>query len=121
MNIDDFIFSDQASTPAADDSLMTSATSAANNTASNSSAIPIKNRKDSSNPADHIVPQSVGHQRSGNNEFGYVKRHQRKTSIDDRMVSGKIQRLGPLVLFSIGAVLPLGLPNATFVLTCANL
>lgn len=49
-------------------------------------AIPIKSRKDL---AQLLVPQSVpvppNHQRQ--DEFGYVTRHHRKTSIDERRVS----------------------------------
>lgn len=59
-----------------------------------SSAIPIKSRKESGQQTatQHFVPQSVPvpphhHQRAGQDEFGYLNRHHRKTSIDDRRVS----------------------------------
>jgi len=53
------------------------------------SAIPIKSRKES---AQNFGPQSVpvpAHQRT-RDEFGYVTRHPRKTSIDERRVSGPL-------------------------------
>ena len=98
MNIDDFIFSENAGTPAglASPPSLTAhldATStpkcADERTASSTpSAIPIKSRKDSAN---HFVPQSVPvpahNQTSTNGEFNYVNRHLRKTSIDERRVS----------------------------------
>lgn len=91
MNIDDFIFSDNISTPAGfrmspspeimkkDNSEKTSNTVA--------SAIPIKMRKES---AQFAVPQSVPvphHNPRNIEEFNYVQRHVRKTSIDERRVS----------------------------------
>jgi hypothetical protein len=91
MNLDDFIFSENISTPAglpldpaSPELLKLSEDKAAHATAA---AIPIKSRKVS--PQQHFVPQSVpvpphrGHE----DEFGYVNRHHRKTSIDDRRVS----------------------------------
>ncbi|ETS74241.1 hypothetical protein PFICI_14107 [Pestalotiopsis fici W106-1] len=88
MNLDDFIFSENISTPAglpldpaSPELLKLSEDKAAHATAA---AIPIKSRKVS--PQQHFVPQSVpvpphrGHE----DEFGYVNRHHRKTSIDDR-------------------------------------
>lgn len=88
MNLDDFIFSDQAASPAALES--TAQTNEA--TATSGSGIPIKARKDADNTAQSdFVPQSVPdaptHQRKTNGEFNYVQRHVRKTSIDDRRVS----------------------------------
>lgn len=89
MNLDEFIFSDNISTPAGATSSpelekkeqLTSTTTAA--------AIPIKagQRKET---AQNFVPQSVpakqlaGHR--GQDEFGYVQRRIRKTSIDERRV-----------------------------------
>lgn len=85
MNIDDFIFSDQAATPSATDSPAPSS-----KPAGAANGIAIKQRKESSaNQPDQFVPQSVpepSHQRTDNGEFGYVNRHHRKTSIDDRRV-----------------------------------
>lgn len=88
MNLDDFIFSENISTPAglpvdpaSPELLKLSEDKAAHATAA---AIPIKSRKVS--PQQHFVPQSVpvpphrGHE----DEFGYLNRHHRKTSIDDR-------------------------------------
>lgn len=97
MNIDDFIFSEDAATPAGislspqpasklDDDFQRPAAA---------HAIPIKSRKDQAQhqhqhqqQQHQFVPQSVPepphHQ---NTEFNYVKRHPRKTSIDERRVS----------------------------------
>lgn len=51
------------------------------------SAIPIKHRQAS---LPHFVPQSVpvpAHAPNAQHEFGYITRHHRKTSIDERRVS----------------------------------
>lgn len=92
MNLDDFIFSENVSTPAglsagpaSPEAFKLPEEKAAHAIAA-AAAIPIKSRKGSQ---QHFVPQSVpvpphrGHQ----DEFGYVNRHHRKTSIDDRRVS----------------------------------
>ncbi|KAI8627002.1 hypothetical protein F5Y19DRAFT_185044 [Xylariaceae sp. FL1651] len=85
MNLDDFIFPDNVATPAGSipspetckpepDKATTHTTAA---------AIPIKSRKAS---LQHFVPQSVPvppHQRN-QDEFSYITRHPRKTSIDER-------------------------------------
>ncbi len=86
MNLDDFIFSDRA---AASTGFMSPPPppgfKLAADEASGASAIPIKSRRDSTG---QFVPQSVPHhQRSQNDEFHYVTRHHRKTSIDERRVS----------------------------------
>jgi GATA-binding protein, other eukaryote len=99
MNLDDFIFSENVSTPAglpaepaSPEAFRLPEDKAAHATAA---AIPIKSRKPSQQQQQqqqqqqHFVPQSVpvpphrGHE----DEFGYVNRHHRKTSIDDRRVS----------------------------------
>ncbi|KAK9419863.1 hypothetical protein SUNI508_06869 [Seiridium unicorne] len=94
MNLDDFIFSENVSTPAglpadpaSPETFKLPDDKAAHATAA---AIPIKSRKASQQQQQqqqqHFVPQSVpvpphrGHE----DEFGYVNRHHRKTSIDDR-------------------------------------
>ncbi|KAI0149598.1 hypothetical protein GGR57DRAFT_226713 [Xylariaceae sp. FL1272] len=84
MNLDDFIFPDDVATPVgltpSPETVKQENDKAANNVAA---AIPIKSRKTST---QHFVPQSVPappHQRN-QDEFGYVTRHHRKTSIDDR-------------------------------------
>jgi GATA-binding protein len=87
MNLDDFIFSDHVATPS---SLMSPPPAPKLDNASprqpSASGILIKSRKDP--VPNHFVPQSVPHhQRSSNNEFHYVQRHHRKTSIDERRVS----------------------------------
>ncbi len=91
MNLDDFIFSDNISTPAGigmspSPELHKKETEKSSNAVA--SAIPIKMRKESS--AQFAVPQSVPvphHNPRSNEEFNYVQRHVRKTSIDERRVS----------------------------------
>ncbi|KAN0119399.1 hypothetical protein V8E51_001607 [Hyaloscypha variabilis] len=88
MNLDDFIFSDNISTPAGigmspSPELHKKETEKSSNAVA--SAIPIKMRKESS--AQFAVPQSVPvphHNPRSNEEFNYVQRHVRKTSIDER-------------------------------------
>ncbi|KAI2619562.1 hypothetical protein GGR54DRAFT_118255 [Hypoxylon sp. NC1633] len=86
MNLDDFIFPDNVATPAglaatpSPDAIKHEGEKSAHTTAA---AIPIKSRKPSS---QHFVPQSVpipAHERN-QDEFAYVTRHHRKTSIDER-------------------------------------
>ncbi|KAI0204310.1 hypothetical protein F4808DRAFT_375356 [Astrocystis sublimbata] len=81
MNLDDFVFADDvAPSLKAGSRDSEKSTARANATAG---AIPIKSRKTS---LQHFVPQSVPvppHQRT-QDEFGYVTRHHRKTSIDER-------------------------------------
>ncbi|KJZ75760.1 hypothetical protein HIM_04917 [Hirsutella minnesotensis 3608] len=87
MNIDDLIFSDKADTPTGLMSPPPLPTKHADSATGGGSvvaaaAIPIKMRRDS---ASQLVPQSVPHhQRSHNDEFDYITRHHRKTSIDER-------------------------------------
>jgi GATA-binding protein, other eukaryote len=90
MNLDDFIFSEIVATPAGLPTTPASpeAVKAAEDKAAHgASAIPIKSRK-SAQP-QHFVPQSVPvpPHHGNRDEFGYVNRHHRKTSIDDRRVS----------------------------------
>lgn len=86
MNLDDYIVTDNAA-PAALNAyipLPEAGRDASNH--SMTSAIPIKSRKE---PAQQFVPQSVpaaAHRQRVQDEFGYVTRHQRKTSIDERRV-----------------------------------
>jgi GATA-binding protein len=84
MNLDDFIH-DNVGTPAGMALTPTPETMRQADERSahtSASAIPIKSRKE---PSQHLIPQSVpvaAHQRA-QNEFGYLPRHQRKTSIDE--------------------------------------
>lgn len=87
MNLDDFINHESVGTPAG--LALTPTPEAprhgddARATHSTASAIPIKSRKDST---QFFVPQSVPvgvHQPRMQDEFGYVPRHTRKTSIDE--------------------------------------
>jgi GATA-binding protein len=104
MNLDDYIFSDNISTPAGlDASPSPDLTKKELERSSNAvaSAIPIKMRKESSQFA---IPQSVPvsrHNPKLNDEFNYVQRHVRKTSIDERRVSCYF--FGCLALFASGA------------------
>ncbi|KAL1840605.1 hypothetical protein VTJ49DRAFT_292 [Mycothermus thermophilus] len=91
MNLDDFIHNDNVGTPAGiamtptPDTMRQSDDASAHTTAT-AAAIPIKSRKEpSSQQQQHLAPQSVPaavHQRS-QNEFGFLPRHTRKTSIDE--------------------------------------
>lgn len=89
MNLDDFIVTDNAPTPAGIASTQSrDAQKHVDERSSHSvaSAIPIKSRKE---PAQHFVPQSVpapASRQRVQDEFGYVTRHPRKTSIDERRV-----------------------------------
>jgi GATA-binding protein, other eukaryote len=87
MNLDEFIFSDNISTPAGmSPSPELKKEGAPKSTNAVASAIPIKLRKES---APISIPQSVPAQQHGvrnHDEFGYVQRHFRKTSIDERRV-----------------------------------
>ncbi|KAK3330989.1 nitrogen catabolic enzyme regulatory protein [Apodospora peruviana] len=91
MNLDDFIHNENVGTPAG---LALTPTPEASrqaddrpvhmtNTTTTTSAIPIKTRKE---PPQHLVPQSVpvpAHHQRVQEEFGYIPRHPRKTSIDE--------------------------------------
>lgn len=99
MNIDDFIFADEGAAsvndsspqPPAASSLSRPQTAAIRKNRSSkalAAAIPIKGRKGSTNQfVAQSVPVPPHHQRGQNDEFHYVPRHDRKTSIDDRRVS----------------------------------
>ncbi|KAI0105702.1 hypothetical protein GGR51DRAFT_181955 [Nemania sp. FL0031] len=85
MNLDDFIYPDHVAPPAGFASSLTSSKQENEKSATRATAgaIPIKSRKPS---GQHFVPQSVPvppHQRT-QDEFGYVARHHRKTSVDER-------------------------------------
>lgn len=90
MNLDDFIFADNICTPAGlgnSPSPELSKKELEKSSNAVASAIPIKLRKESSQFA---VPQSVPvthRSPRSNEEFNYVQRHVRKTSIDERRVS----------------------------------
>lgn len=88
MNLDDYIFADNISTPAGIGLSPTPEPKRPNERATNNvaSAIPIKMRKEA---PQFVVPQSVPvpHQYPRNSDFNYVQRHVRKTSIDERRVS----------------------------------
>jgi GATA-binding protein, other eukaryote len=92
MNLDEFIFQENISTPAGMSPSPELKEKAAPKPISNAvtSAIPIKTRKES---APISIPQSVPVQPHGlrnQDEFNYVQRHIRKTSIDERPVRALI-------------------------------
>lgn len=99
MNIDDFIFADEGAVSVPDSSpqplaapslsgLQTAAVKKNRSSKALAAAIPIKGRKGSTNQfVAQSVPVPPHHQRGHNDEFHYVPRHDRKTSIDDRRVS----------------------------------
>lgn len=85
MNLDDFIITDNIATPHAHEAMKHADERPSNSV---SSAIPInKSRRELTRHT--FVPQSVPvppHRQRVQDEFGYVTRHVRKTSIDDRRV-----------------------------------
>ncbi|PQE05016.1 nitrogen regulatory area protein [Rutstroemia sp. NJR-2017a BBW] len=102
MNLDDFIFSDNISTPAG----ITTSPSPENHkkdleksSHTVASAIPIKMRKEPPQP-QFTIPQSVPvphHAPRSNEEFNYVQRHVRKTSIDERRARKRPADFSPQV------------------------
>ncbi|KAH7115621.1 nitrogen regulatory protein area [Dactylonectria macrodidyma] len=96
MNLDDFIFSGSAATPITFPPPQ--APGRPDDKSAHSMAIPIKSRKELSH---HFVPQSVpvpAHRHHAqNNEFDYVNRHLRKTSIDDRRTRKPLTYFSPRV------------------------
>lgn len=90
MNLDDYIVADNIAPPAgltASPSPELSKQGEDRPLRTHISAIPIKHRQAS---LPHFVPQSVpvpAHAPNAQHEFGYVTRHHRKTSIDERRVS----------------------------------
>ncbi|TPX17256.1 uncharacterized protein E0L32_012264 [Thyridium curvatum] len=90
MNLDDFMMPDNIDTPSAFLSMPSPEMSRAERDSHHNvgSSIPIKMRKDF---AQHFAPQSVpsAPPQRNEDEFGYVMRHQRKTSIDDRRTTRK--------------------------------
>ncbi|KAL7947927.1 hypothetical protein V8C42DRAFT_269447 [Trichoderma barbatum] len=108
MNIDDFIFAEEGGASINDTSPQPPASSlsgpqtAASKTSKSSkplaSAIPIKGRKGSTNQfVAQSVPVPPPHQRGHNDEFHYVPRHDRKTSIDDRRTRKRPANFSPHV------------------------
>ncbi|KAL8295758.1 hypothetical protein RB597_009166 [Gaeumannomyces tritici] len=85
MSLDDFIFPDGIATPSGPAATPEGSRPEEVPAPTAASAIPIKSRK--SPPVPQFNPQSVpvaAHHQRRHNEFGYVTRHHRKTSIDDR-------------------------------------
>ncbi|KAL8413608.1 hypothetical protein RB594_005029 [Gaeumannomyces avenae] len=85
MSLDDFIFPDGIATPSGPAATPEGSRPEEVPVPTAASAIPIKSRK--SPPVPQFNPQSVPvatHHQRRHNEFGYVTRHHRKTSIDDR-------------------------------------
>jgi len=87
MNMDDFILPNSVASPA-NISRSPSVERNSRSTTAIASAIPIKKQnelRDQSFP--HSLPLQAPLQANMNGEFGYVQRHVRKTSIDERRVS----------------------------------
>lgn len=85
MSLDDFLFYGNASTPPGhDQGYSPSDDMHSLGAGAHASAIPIKSRKD---PFVNFSPQSVPAPLRDQDEFDYVTRHHRKTSIDVRPVS----------------------------------
>jgi GATA-binding protein len=107
MNIDDFIFSENAATPAGIASPLNPAQlngATPSPAAANTNGIPIKSRKDQQPAQSQFVPQSVPEPpQRVNGEFNYVNRHLRKTSIDERPVC-RFFSPSPVILFSLAPV-----------------
>ena len=86
MNIDDYIFPGSIASPTGMSPSPPSERTPAPSTAM-ASAIPIKTKKDVPEPSHPDFPPSAPPQdRSRSNEFGYVQRRVRKTSIDETRV-----------------------------------
>ena len=122
MSLDDFIDSESVGapvgvslTPSLEATRMADDSRAFRTTAS---AIPIKTRK---GPAPHPIPQSVPvavhHQRLPD-EFGYVPRHTRKTSIDE--TSKRVSWRASLPWPCTSVFLPCSLPVLGIVSTCRS-
>ncbi|KAL7916400.1 hypothetical protein GGI35DRAFT_37295 [Trichoderma velutinum] len=109
MNIDDFIFAEEGGASINDNSpqpppasSLSGPQTAAIKTSKSSkplaAAIPIKGRKGSTNQfVAQSVPAPPPHQRGHNDEFHYVPRHDRKTSIDDRRTRKRPANFSPHV------------------------
>ncbi|KAK2001209.1 GATA zinc finger protein [Colletotrichum falcatum] len=102
MNLDDFIFSENIATPVTWPSPLPNKQEEKSQHQAHSSfpsAIPIKSRKDSV-IQQHFVPQSVPfppHHQKTHDEFNYVTRHHRKTSIDERRTRKRPADFSPQV------------------------
>ncbi len=85
MSLDDFLFYGNAPTsPGHDQGYSPADDMHGLGSNAHASAIPIKSRKD---PIERFSPQSVPAPLRDQDEFDYVTRHHRKTSIDVRPVS----------------------------------
>ncbi|KAL2069342.1 hypothetical protein VTL71DRAFT_15680 [Oculimacula yallundae] len=113
MNLDDYIFADNMSTPAgigmspSPEMYRNQAEKTSERSNAVASAIPIKMRKES---AQFAVPQSVPvphHNPRHHEEFNYVQRHVRKTSIDERRPRKRPANFSP----HVPAVSSITIPN----------
>ncbi|EHK42787.1 hypothetical protein TRIATDRAFT_224741 [Trichoderma atroviride IMI 206040] len=96
MNIDDFIFADEGAVSVPDSSPQPLAAPKNRSSKALAAAIPIKGRKGSANQfVAQSVPVPPHHQRGQNDEFHYVPRHDRKTSIDDRRTRKRPANFSP--------------------------
>lgn len=88
MNLDDFIVPTSIASPAG---LTPPMTGTSSTVANKTSALPIKTKTAAQPSTSFALPGSVPHplmQSGRTSEFGYVKRRVRKTSVDERRVSG---------------------------------
>ena len=105
MNLDDFIFPSNIASPAglSPSPARETLPSSSNATAS---AIPIKKQRELQNQELHLsrasAPSVPPTENRGRNEFGYVQKHIRKTSIDERRVSNatRLERMLSLTCYS---------------------
>ncbi|KAI4215569.1 MAG: hypothetical protein LQ351_002038 [Letrouitia transgressa] len=107
MNIDDYIFPSSIASPAQVSSPSSSVdkpTAASNATAS---AIPIKTRKDSYGQSQStLIPSAPSQDRGRYNEFDYVQRRVRKTSIDETRPRKRPAESSPQVVASNAVMMP---------------
>ncbi|KAI4261140.1 MAG: hypothetical protein L6R42_003654 [Xanthoria sp. 1 TBL-2021] len=107
MNLDDFIVPNSIASPATVPSPSPPREQIAAPSSTVASAIPIKIRKDSEQPAHpNFAPSAPSHDRSRTREFDYVQRRVRKTSIDGTRSRKRPAEFSPQVNASGGIAMP---------------
>ncbi|KAK2746288.1 hypothetical protein FQN55_005716 [Onygenales sp. PD_40] len=108
MNLDDFIVPSSIGSPSGLSPSPPAEAAGSNHAVA--SAIPIKARKDQQAPGpDNMMPASFPHppqEHRRNNEFGYVQRRVRKTSVDERNVRKRPAESSPQVPPVTNLVIP---------------
>ncbi|KAL8655337.1 MAG: hypothetical protein Q9210_000933 [Variospora velana] len=106
MNLDDFITPNSVASPAGIATPSPPAQHATAVSASTSTAIPIKTRKEPE-AATHpnFAPSAPSHDRSRASEFGYVQRRVRKTSIDETKNRKRPAEFSPRIIATNGIVM----------------